>query len=90
MHFSRLTFGTLCGRDVVMVIDIDGSEHAQLKSLLDVASSVIKEQVVHIDRFNVLRYTHTNIFVHSISTCLIDVHAVSHLFCMPLIFITNF
>ena len=64
-----------------MVIGIDGSEHAQLKSLLDVAVSVIKEQVVHIDRFNILRYTHTN------QPC-ISVHYNS--FCMPLMFITNF
>ena len=56
LSHSRLKFGVVCGRRVAMVIDYYGTEHAQLKSLVDIAALVIKEQLIHVDQFNIIRY----------------------------------
>ena len=52
---SRLHFGVVCGRNVVMVMDSCATEHAQLKSFLDIACDVIREQFIHVEKFTVIR-----------------------------------
>lgn len=52
---SRLHFGVVYGRHVVMVMDSCATEHAQLKPFLDVACNVIREQFIHIEKFTVIR-----------------------------------
>ena len=52
---SRLHFGVVYGRNVVMVMDSCATEHAQLKPFLDVACDVIREQFIHVEKFTVVR-----------------------------------
>ncbi len=53
-----MQFGVVSGRHAVMVIDYYGTEQARLSSLIEVAASVIKEQFIHLDQFNVIRYNY--------------------------------
>ncbi len=52
---SRLPFGVVSGRRVVMVIDCYGAEPAWLSSLVQVATSVVQEQFIHLESFNIIR-----------------------------------
>lgn len=53
-YCSRLYFGVIYEKKVVVVLDTCATEHAQLKPFLDVAISVIKEQLIRVDEFNLI------------------------------------
>ena len=52
---SRLYFGVIYEKKVVVVLDTCAAETSQLKPFLDVAISVIKEQLIRVDEFNLIR-----------------------------------
>ena len=54
---SRSTFGVICEKKVVVMMDICASEHTQLEPFLDVLVSTIREQLVHVDQFNLIKCT---------------------------------
>lgn len=43
------------GKKIVIVLDTCATEHDQLKPFLDMAVSVINEQLIRVDEFNLLR-----------------------------------
>lgn len=52
---SRSTFGVIYERKVVVMMDTCATEHAQLKPFLEVLVSTIREQLVHVEEFNLIR-----------------------------------
>lgn len=52
--FSRLSFGVIYERKVVVLADTCATEHAQLKPFLDVLVSVTNEQLSRVDEFNLI------------------------------------
>ena len=65
---SRLSFGVVYEKRVVMVIDSSASERAELKAFLRVATSVIREQLCHADSFNIIWYSHLSYTTYNVRT----------------------
>lgn len=55
VFYSRSSFGVIYEKKVVVLLDTCTTEHAQLKPFLDVAVSVINEQLIRVAEFNLLR-----------------------------------
>lgn len=55
MTHSRLSFGVVYERKVVLLLDSCTTEHAQLQPFLNVAVDVTKEQLSRVEQFNIIR-----------------------------------
>lgn len=55
LFLSRLSFGVIYERKVVLLLDSCATEHDQLRPFLDVAAAVTREQLGRVDEFNMIR-----------------------------------